>query len=181
MWSVIARWWGGSRDALLARRLEQRGAGLHVVTFCRDRIETKTAWTSCPRVDWALEIAVCVGVERALVNKALSELASDDDPDLVDLGARYEQTKIDGAALLEASVPLLFALLESHPELHRAHKTAERDGYVVRRGIAARQGLDEYDEAYARMHERFCDVFRRHVTTDAVVFALEGPRSHPYR
>lgn len=171
------------RSSAWRRRLAARGVDPLALRVIGTRATLEEAWRACPRVDWALEIAVRGRVEPALVREGLREVAEETEAwpaaptDVLD-DLRGLDPHEDEA--LEALGAMLRELVERAPELEAAARElreAERWKLRARTQAAA----DAYDDRHRAIHRRLAERFRAAVPAEAVRFALGEQRAHPYR
>ncbi|CAG0990844.1 hypothetical protein GPROT1_02995 [Gammaproteobacteria bacterium] len=180
MWQRLARVFRREPAApSLAKILAKRNADRLLVYWCEDRSDAIEAWRAVPRIDWAVEAAVRLGVERALVQEGLDALEQAEE--LAALAAGYAASKIQPEALLEACVPRLLSIVEQHPDVAKAREVLKSASWSTAPRLAAQIAADRYDAAHALAHRELAARFRSRIHDDAVRYAIEGPRSHPYR
>ena len=135
------------------------------------------AWQQCPRVDWAVDLALKAKVEPELIRQGIAEIArtgrgwgAERAPDALDPW-RQDTLALEGT---------LRAIVEAEPEV-RALAAKLREAERLRQRARIQTISDQYDGAHARAHRALADAFRRRVTAEPLSVALIGQRNHPYR
>lgn len=161
------------------RRLAARGLDpLILRTLSRSR-DLATAWTSCPRIDWAIEVAVLAPVEPAVLSDGLDWVdAALQAWDVAHLD--WDRESIADPAVLAALGPSLLRCVDQAPEVQEKLQLVQKAERWRDRPKLMRCS-DAYDDAHAAAHRTLTTAFQRGVPITALRVVLEERQAHPYR
>lgn len=166
--------WVSGRRPEWHRRLAERGLDPVVLRELTRRDELEAAWRACPRVDWAVEMAVVARVEPAVIEDGLSCVL-----DVLETWGIRDWKPPSGPPELGTLGPELLRCVDWNPEVRAALlevKGARRRGHTV-----FLRASDTYDAVHRDAHRALADAFRQGVPVAALRVVLEERGAHPYR
>lgn len=190
----LSWWWterrGAKRATPLWKTMRARGASRGLVRWAEPfGDDVPGAWASCPRPEWAVELATRAGVPRALIAQAVEDLAAvdgDDRPvgerarhvaDGVASASAYAEKRVEAETFLDAVAVLASALIESRADVRAVLARSP----VLERSEAIGRYRGDFDAVYGEAQTALADVVRERIPASEVRLALRGLDPHPYR